>query len=162
MFYLLALAMAISPAKADSEPFCPPSIEVKQELVDTPPGWQTINFPNQRSFQDADVFLGYPDHFGKPKPSSEIRGDNWSVPGTESWDVSGVDLWVVCYYSSTTISLTKRLPEEHRCTNHFSNPREGIKADFVCEPLKPSSQLTSRKARRASRAQLPRIDDFLP
>ena len=101
------LILGITPALADVS--CPMSISVTQNLAAPATGWTEgrENLPTELA--GVTVFDGPPEELASLVPDGDSEDGNT----TEFWtlDANPRGYWITCHYSSTTVTLTQRLPE---------------------------------------------------
>jgi hypothetical protein len=89
------------------------SVGVAQSLTAPVAGWTegAETFPTQLS--GVTVFDGPPEELASLVPDGDSEDDKTT---TESWTLAANPrgYWITCHYSSTTVTLTQRLPDTAR------------------------------------------------
>jgi hypothetical protein len=101
------LILGITPALADVS--CPMSISVTQNPAAPAAGWTEgkENLPTDLS--GVTVFDGPPEELASLVPDGDSEDDKTT---TEFWTLAANPrgYWITCHYSSTTVTLTQRVP----------------------------------------------------
>jgi hypothetical protein len=102
------LALAAAPASADVS--CPLKIEVAQTLTAPAAGWTEGLERLPTELSGLTVFDGPPEELAALVPDG---GDEDDKTTTEFWTLAANPrgYWITCHYSSTTVTLTRRLPD---------------------------------------------------
>jgi hypothetical protein len=85
------------------------AIEVEERLVAPQPGWTEGLSGLATELAGVSVFDGPPEELAELIPddgtdATDVRSDIWNLPKND------LGYWLTCRYSSTTVTLTRRLP----------------------------------------------------
>ena len=102
------LILAATPALADVG--CPMSISVTQNLTAPVANWAEGTEALPTELSGLTVFDGPPEELASLVPDGDSEDDKTT---TAFWTLAPNPrgYWITCHYSSTTVTLTRRLPE---------------------------------------------------
>jgi hypothetical protein len=114
LFYCFAaLTITVSMLWAADTVYCPPTIQVKQQLAAPVAGWSVTTDGMPHQLAGLTFFDGKPEDKASLAPDKQaaVKGKN-----VASWifDVSGRPIWVACQYAWTNVVLTRELPKGTR------------------------------------------------
>ncbi|HTL12638.1 MAG TPA: STY0301 family protein [Bdellovibrionota bacterium] len=129
---LLTCALACWATAAAARPSvdCPDRIETAQSLKSAVSPWQTFEDPNTVNY------LSMVDYYdGEPKGMAQLVPDNEDSLHDPVWTFSGDrEIWQVCRYTNTQVSLTKKLPKGiKKCSVKYSKEKPPEVASIVCK-----------------------------
>lgn len=106
---ILVILAATTPTAVLADVGCSMKIEVTQSLTAPQEGWTDGNDKLPTELAGISVFDGPPEELADLIPddgteSGDSRSDIWNLPKIER------GYWLTCRYSSTTVTLTQRLP----------------------------------------------------
>ncbi len=113
LYRLMALAIAASTLSAADAVHCPPTIQVKQQLVALAPGWSAASDGMPHELAGLTFFEGKPEDKASLAPDKQAAINGKTVA---SWVFAsgGRSLWVACQYARTNVVLTRELPRNTR------------------------------------------------
>ena len=102
------LALVAAPASAGVS--CPMKIDVSQKLTAPVADWTAGTEALPTELSGLTVFDGPPEELASLVPDGDSEDDKTT---TEFWTLAANPrgYWITCHYSSTTVTLTQRLPD---------------------------------------------------
>jgi hypothetical protein len=123
---VLSVAIALHPsslAAEESGGFCPERIETQQSLRAPVAGYEASS-EELRYWWDAVTFYdGRPEQMASLKYDTEVEAADGGSVLTWNFDLQS-EYWIRCQYSSTSVSLVKKLPPVSQCVVTFSRDQE--------------------------------------
>lgn len=123
---LVSLVIVLSGLAKAQEGYCPATISVKQTIEKTPDGWTAGEDKTPHNLSGITFFDG------PPEQEASLVYDNMTKRGGLEYGVwhftpnSSPGSWLSCRYSSTSVTLSKRLPAAtSECTVTY-NPKETV------------------------------------
>ena len=96
------------------EVVCPPTIDVAQEIKNTPPDWEAFTDTVSLRFVNVSFSSGTPDKQMVLAPTSSTKRGSDLINVWEFFPSDQEDTWVSCLYNNTTIMLSRKLPKDAR------------------------------------------------
>jgi hypothetical protein len=110
LWCMIAVAsVAALPGSARADVSCPMKIEVEEKLAAPQSGWTEGQSGLPTELAGISVFDGPPEELAELVPddgtdAADARTDIWNLPKSDR------SYWLICRYSSTTVTLTRQLP----------------------------------------------------
>jgi hypothetical protein len=107
--FACGFALLLAPASAFADVGCPQAVAVTQALAAPQPGWTAGLDKLPMEVASISVFEGPPEELADlipddGKDAADTRSDIWNLPQSDR------GYWLVCHYSSTTVTLARQLP----------------------------------------------------
>ena len=114
---------------AESGPACPQRIETEQNLRAPVEGFETAKQDLPHWWDAITFYDGRPEEMMSLVYDSDVQMPDGKEVQTWSFDPKS-PYWIRCHYSSTSISLVKKLPAVSQCVVTFSNNDKVL--ELVC------------------------------
>ena len=135
---LIALLCNGFGAQANEALSCPPYISVSQKMATPLPGWDIRRYNNDAELMRLSAvtfYAGPPSEKAELTPSDDNTVENKSI---SKWKLhrkpnDGQKFWMECFYSSTNMALSKRLPGSVKECSVFYDRNIHGKSEFFVE-----------------------------
>lgn len=102
---ILILPLLFSNSIFASQESCPKKVSTKQVIVKNISGWKVFQDEN-----DIHILRMVDYYVGNPKDMAQLKPENNNSMNDPVWTFGGEDeIWQVCRYTNTKISLTRKL-----------------------------------------------------